>query len=71
MVRRLRRHHGGWMMLSYWHESPRRLHEILLAELNAARVLDRSRAVVDSLNMRARSVPLQPATQYLTFARTS
>ncbi len=44
-----------WRQLRDWNEAGvwQRLHEVLLAELNAAARLDRSRAVVDSSHVRA------------------
>ncbi len=44
-----------WRGLRDWNEAGvwQRLHEILLAELNAAARLDRSRCVVDSSHVRA------------------
>ncbi|MDQ0988697.1 transposase [Streptomyces sp. V2I9] len=44
-----------WRRLRDWNEAGvwQQLHEVLLAELNAAARLDRSRAVVDSSHVRA------------------
>jgi transposase len=44
-----------WRRLRYWHQAGvwQRLHESLLAELNAAGALDWSRAVIDSSHGRA------------------
>lgn len=44
-----------WRRLRDWNEAGvwQRLHEVLLAELNAASPLDRSRCLVDSSHVRA------------------
>jgi len=44
-----------WRRLAQWHEAGvwQRLHELLLAELNAAGKLDWSKAVVDGSHVRA------------------
>src|SRR2546423_2505147 len=44
-----------WRRLRDWHEAGvwRQLHELLLAELHAAGMLDRSTAVIDSSHVRA------------------
>ena len=44
-----------WRRLRDWHEAGvwQQLHELLLAELNAAGALDWSKAVIDSSHLRA------------------
>lgn len=62
-----------WRRLRDWHEAGvwQRLHEVLLAELNAASRLDWSRAVVDSSHARSLKgapdgpVPSRPGTGWL------
>jgi len=52
-----------WRRLRDWHQGGvwQRLHEALLAELNAAGALDWSRAVIDSSHVRAMKGGLKPA----------